>query len=431
MRLASPRPLPAPLWWGRHPTVLTLERVCVSLGRDCMTRAASSTNTPSVLMSPTELESLVDEHVRLQPHEKAACVQRWRDAMVVPLASCASCGVRLPPGLTSCSALGVHNPGVFGDPVGDEGGEVVEAPESWSHLEVSDDMLCDAYPVAATLLKTDVCLLVAAYPSYPVRDGTVGWRAEVCGQRYDKVGNRRSPRHVKLFGHWFDLYGDLVRPIRQLRTVAPPSAAASTSPGAPLMSDYVWFRLDALDVLRMTEPESSAWAAACKRLGQMPLLGADGRESGHVDLSRVRSLYCHPSGGAPYFLHPELVREHVAADGSVDASCTICTHCARDLANGVRPKMNVAHVDYGSLHRLPELEPLSVLEELLLSPIRLYHVVVKVCSVGPSCVSAATRILLPPCSLPRPFACRHVASPFVAGAGGCPWHSGTSVAGGS
>ena len=40
--------------------------------------------------------------------------------------------------------------------------------------------------------------------------------------------------------------------------------------------------------------------------------------------------------------------------------------------------MNVSNVDYGWLGRLPSLEPLSVLEELLLSPHRLYHVVVKV-----------------------------------------------------
>ena len=56
--------------------------------------------------------------------------------------------------------------------------------------------------------------------------------------------------------------------------------------------------------------------------------------------------------------------------------------------------MNVANVDYGSLHRLPELAPLSVLEEMLLSPLRLYHVVVKVCALFGVLSSAS-----PPASL--------------------------------
>jgi len=40
--------------------------------------------------------------------------------------------------------------------------------------------------------------------------------------------------------------------------------------------------------------------------------------------------------------------------------------------------MSVANVDYGWMGRVPELGRLSVLEELLLSPNRLNHVVVKV-----------------------------------------------------
>ena len=64
-----------------------------------MTRAATSTNTPSVLMSNAELAALVDTDIRVTSEEKAKCVDAWQEAMATPLATCASCGVREPPSL--------------------------------------------------------------------------------------------------------------------------------------------------------------------------------------------------------------------------------------------------------------------------------------------------------------------------------------------
>ena len=64
-----------------------------------MTRAAASTNTPSILMSNDELAALVKADVRVTPEEKARCVNVWQEAMTTPLATCASCGVREPPSL--------------------------------------------------------------------------------------------------------------------------------------------------------------------------------------------------------------------------------------------------------------------------------------------------------------------------------------------
>ena len=52
---------------------------------------------------------------------------------------------------------------------------------------------------------------------------------------------------------------------------------------------------------------------------------------------------------------------------------------ARKGANAAAPKFSLADgIDYGWLARVPELEPLSDLEIMLLSSVRLYHSVVKV-----------------------------------------------------
>ena len=101
------------------------------------------------------------------------------------------------------------------------------------------------------------------------------------------------------------------------------------------------------------------------------MLGPTGQTMGTVEPARVCSVYTPADGGAPYYLHPEFVDE--GARG-----CLLCRKCACAVDAGRRPDMNVSNVDYGWLGRLPSLEPLSVLEELLLSPHRLYHVVVKV-----------------------------------------------------
>ena len=75
---------------------------------------------------------------------------------------------------------------------------------SGSHLEVSSELLCLAYPDVRTMVGMDVCLLHEAYPDVPLlREGSVGWRAEVGGQRFDRgrrhgAGGRRTISHVPL-----------------------------------------------------------------------------------------------------------------------------------------------------------------------------------------------------------------------------------------
>ena len=327
-----------------------------------MTRAATSTNTPSVLMSNAELAALVDTDIRVTSEEKAKCVDAWQEAMATPLATCASCGVREPPSLLG-AALPPRNvetaaQGTAAEPLSD-------ADDAWAHLEVTEALLRNDFPAVTALVGCDVCLLREAYPDVPVGPDTVGWRAQVTRQRTA----RGSGRQVQLFGHWFALGGPCVRPLQQLRTAAPRTATQSQA--ACVKDCCKWFSLDSLDVLRMTSPEWRAWTTACTRLGTMPLLGPTGQTMGTIEPAQMCSVYTPTDGGAPYYLHPEFVDDGVCG-------CLLCPKCASAVAAGRRPDMNVSNVDYGWLGRLASLEPLSVLEELLLSPHRLYHVVVKV-----------------------------------------------------
>ena len=353
-----------------------------------MTRAAMSTNTPSALMTPEELAPLVQTHVRVDPEEKASCVRAWARAMDAPLPACASCGVREPPPLDTSGGLRRDGSSVDGTnvcPIGraddadadlspevPDGGE--DGATGWEHLEVGPELLGDAFPTGS-LVGYDVCLLAAAYAGTPLtQPGAVGWRAEVRAQRMPRgQGHTRGPgptfRYVDLFGSWFPLPGPHVRPLRQLRTARPRRA---TQGKACTARPCTWFPVAALDVLRMTPQEQGEWADMVARL-EVPLIGPTGAAAGSVDLSRLRSLYTPPDGGAPYYLHPELVDETTGAP-----MCLLCKKCGVSVTGGKRPALGVATVDYGVLARVPDLAPLSVLEEMLLSPSRLYHVVVKV-----------------------------------------------------
>ena len=254
---------------------------------------------------------------------------------------------------------------------------------SWAHLEVEPTFLREAHPPVVSMTGSDVCLLATAYPDYPIGEGSVGWRAQVQRQRKARVA-RQVQVQVKLFGHWFDLEGGHVRPICQPRAAAP-RASAATAPHKH--AAYTWHRLEDLAALRMTEAEQATWRDVRERLQEFPLLGPNGAVECHVDLWRVCSVYESPGGGAAYWLHPELVDERGPAP-----ACLLCHKCANAIQQGLRPAMSVANVDYGWLGRVPELGRLSVLEELLLSPNRLYHVVVKVRQLSlPRCLIVLTR----------------------------------------
>ena len=350
-----------------------------------MTRAATSTNTPSVLMDREELAEFVEAEMQLTNDEKAACVGAWQRAMEVPLAACASCGQRKPPPLDGVAALegraSEHSRRAAprnDDPTADD-------DASWAHLEVAAGALCDAHPAVPSLYGYDVCLLGSAYPTFALQSGSVGWRAQV--RRQQATGTRRL---VNLFGTWFDLHGPHVRPIQQLHRGAPPRAAPAR-PAVSRAEAYSWHRVGALEVLRMTAAEEAEWERARERLDGMPVLGADGRADGVADLSRLRSLYSAPAGGAPFFLHPELV--DVRGD---EPMCLLCAKCTSAVRQGTRPPFNVANVDYGSMARVPQLAPLSMLEEMLLSPHRLYHVVIKVRPGGAFCLAGRRRRGEPP-----------------------------------
>ena len=135
-------------------------------------------------------------------------------------------------------------------------------------------------------------------------------------------------RYVDLFGSWSPLPGPHVRPLRQLRTARPRRA---TQGKARAPRPCQWFPVAALDVLRMTPQEQGEWSDMVARL-EVPLIGPTGAAAGSVDLSRLRSLYTPPDGGAPYYLHPELVDETTGAP-----MCLLCNRCGASVTGGKRP----------------------------------------------------------------------------------------------
>ena len=291
------------------------------------------------------------------------------------------------------AAAAMPSPGAGG-----AGGSTSNADlHDWAHLEVRREYLREAHPSVPSLRGYDVCLLAAAYPDYPISGDAVGWRAKVRRQRKVRAGRVQ----VDLFEHWHDLEGGDVVPICQVRDSAPAAPVRASAPCAR-QAEYTWYRLDELGVLRLTAAEQATWRAASERLRDFPLLGPLGTEECTVDLSRVCSVYEAPGGGEYFWLHPDLVDVRGPAP-----ACLLCRKCASALLQGVRPSMNVANVDYGNLARVPELGALSVLEELLLSPNRLYHVVVKVRAwappCGPSALSRSDRLSpLPDTNVVRP-----------------------------
>ena len=107
---------------------------------------------------------------------------------------------------------------------------------------------------------------------------------------------------------------------------------------------------------------------------------ADSEATVEVHLSRLLSCYEHVESGTLYHLHPELVDPPDALNGAIEGhSVLFCEHCKRRADESKVGALSIAAgIDYGWLQRIPELEPLTELETLLLSEIRLYHVVVKV-----------------------------------------------------
>lgn len=114
-----------------------------------------------------------------------------------------------------------------------------------------------------------------------------------------------------------------------------------------------------------------------ERLGFLQMLDKYGDMVGPdegVDLRPLISCY-QASDGFYYHLHPELV------DSEMAKMCQHCSAVANKADAAAPPKLSIAagH-DFGLLTRIKEFaaEPLSEVERILLSDVRLYHVVVKV-----------------------------------------------------
>lgn len=131
----------------------------------------------------------------------------------------------------------------------------------------------------------------------------------------------------------------------------------------------------------------------------------------------AESVYRHPVTNVLYHLHPELVFGKTVFDNGTDAAqdpqCHLCHTCMRALTKPEFPYSYhslVAGVDFGLASRI-NLPQLSVVEELLISPVRIYHTIVKithptskesafkghVCSFQQDSVKQAVNVILPRC----------------------------------
>ena len=102
-------------------------------------------------------------------------------------------------------------------------------------------------------------------PTFAVGNGAVGWRAEVLKQRTARIAGRPQVQ-VNLFGRWFDLEGEHVRPICQLRSAAPLASAAAAPDRHAAYRIPTWHRLEDLVPFRMTEAEQATWRDVRERL---------------------------------------------------------------------------------------------------------------------------------------------------------------------
>lgn len=104
------------------------------------------------------------------------------------------------------------------------------------------------------------------------------------------------------------------------------------------------------------------------------------------------STFTHPITKNTYHLHPELVftstKFEDGTDSAKEPQCHFCPKCnmARGTSN-VSPLSIAAGVDFGLASRL-KLSPLSPVEELLVSPARVYNTVIKLSATGGSGQSA-------------------------------------------
>ena len=101
-----------------------------------------------------------------------------------------------------------------------------------------------------------------------------------------------------------------------------------------------------------------------------------------VDLKQLVSCFKTQSNRWLH-LHPELVDvgDEGSAESGAEESAWFCHHCSAAAGNKQIPKMSIAAgIDYGLLSRVKELTPLTEMEKMLVSEVRLYHVVFKLAS---------------------------------------------------
>ena len=149
---------------------------------------------------------------------------------------------------------------------------------------------------------------------------------------------------------------------------------------------YYRLTLSSLPTLFELRPEQQAEREA---LDHIELVHQDGSQGCRMDLRRIVSCYNHE--GTWYHLHPELVDP--PTDAQMEPTALFCQFCHdQAILDDVRaeaPKLSIANgLDLGWMARLSELEPLSELEQVLLSEQRLYHVVIKVTLICSSCQNA-------------------------------------------
>lgn len=100
----------------------------------------------------------------------------------------------------------------------------------------------------------------------------------------------------------------------------------------------------------------------------------------------VCSIFTHTHDTSiRFFLHPELVEPIEQGDFQV----YLCPQCLRQLEARTMPKFSVANGhDYGRLDRLPDLEPLTLVESYLIAQVRLYVTEIKFLAPSNGCTTS-------------------------------------------
>ena len=162
-------------------------------------------------------------------------------------------------------------------------------------VEATEADLVADHPRFEDLIGADVCVMHAAYSSYPlIRSGAIGWRGQISSAKAAAMGPAGTliigPKtKVEVFGSWFILTdGSLIRPIRQSAT-----AEAVDTTTAQQQPTHVGDGGEGMECASSGEAAAGGdvTSAASAASGELPMTAAEAQrlaelaaeEGGHTD----------------------------------------------------------------------------------------------------------------------------------------------------